>query len=139
MTVRGHYEGSPSHWDAMYKGMVDSVHNPLGTAQSVGKTMSFKMAGKTGTAQVVSIAQDGEYDSEALSERNRDHALFVGFAPADNPVVAVAVVIENGEKSSKAAAVTRDVMARYLLKKGLISSAEMPNIDVSNDDLADAG
>jgi penicillin-binding protein 2 len=74
------------------------------------------MAGKTGTAQVVGIAQDAEYDSESLLERQRDHALFVAFAPADDPKIAVAVVVENGEGGSRAAApVAREVIDAWLL------------------------
>jgi len=72
------------------------------------------MAGKTGTAQVVGIAQGEEYDSEALRERQRDHALFVAFAPVEAPKIAIAVIVENGEKSSKAAKVARRVIDRYL-------------------------
>jgi penicillin-binding protein 2 len=65
---------------------------------------------------VVGIAQDAEYDSEALLERQRDHALFVAFAPADDPKIAVAVVVENGEGGSKAAApVAREVIDAWLL------------------------
>jgi len=99
------------------------VHNPRGTAKSVGKNITFKMAGKTGTAQVVSIAQDGEYDSEALSERNRDHALFVGYGPLEDPQIAVAVLIENGEKSVLAGEVARDVIAAYVDKQNRQSAA----------------
>ncbi|WP_370981111.1 penicillin-binding protein 2 [Agaribacterium sp. ZY112] len=112
--VRSVYKGEQKNWDLVYKAMKDVVHSPRGTAQVLNKKLKFTMAGKTGTAQVVSIAQEGEYDSEALSERNRDHALFVGYAPVENPLIAVAVVIENGEKSSKAGAVAKGVMAAYL-------------------------
>tara|TARA_B100001105_G_scaffold240552_1_gene219269 strand:- start:962 stop:1249 length:288 start_codon:yes stop_codon:yes gene_type:complete len=62
------------------------------------------MAGKTGTAQVFSLGQDEEYDEEQIRERLRDHALFVGFAPADDPKIAVAVIVENGGSGSGAAA-----------------------------------
>lgn len=102
------------HWDLVLKSMKDVVHSVRGTAQSIRRGLTFTMAGKTGTAQVVGIAQDEEYDSEALSERNRDHALFIGYAPFENPQIAVAVVIENGEKSSKAGLVARKVMETYL-------------------------
>jgi penicillin-binding protein 2 len=111
---RSNYEGEDDNWDVILKSMRDVVHGIKGTAHVVAKGMAFEMAGKTGTAQVVSIAQDGEYDSESLSERNRDHALFVGYAPFDDPKIAVAVVIENGEKSSEAGIVAREVMSEYL-------------------------
>jgi len=74
------------------------------------------MAGKTGTAQVVGIAQDAEYDSEALDERQRDHALYIGFAPLEAPKVAVAIIVENGEAgSSVAAPIARKIFDKYLL------------------------
>lgn len=62
------------------------------------------MAGKTGTAQVVGIKQGEKYDAEALAERLRDHALFIGFAPYENPTIAVAVIVENGGGGSRTAA-----------------------------------
>ena len=112
--IRSVYPGVERNWDYVLKGMHDVIHSYKGTAQSIRKGMAFEMAGKTGTAQVVSIAQDGKYDSEALSERNRDHALFVGYAPYDNPKIAIAVVIENGEQSSKAGIVAKRVLSKYL-------------------------
>jgi penicillin-binding protein 2 len=73
------------------------------------------MAGKSGTAQVFSVAQDQEYDTEELEERMRDHALFVAFAPVDHPQIAVAVIVENGESGSGTAApIARTVMETYL-------------------------
>jgi len=72
-----------SDWDFIFKSMRDVLHAPNGTARRVGANSSYEMAGKTGTAQVVGIKQDEEYDSEALRERHRDHGLFVGFAPLD--------------------------------------------------------
>lgn len=108
------YLGAESNWDYVYKAMTEVMHHPKGTAYSVGKDMDYLMAGKTGTAQVVGIAQGEKYDSEALEERKRDHALFVGFAPVEDPKIAVAVVLENAEKSSKAASVARTITDHYL-------------------------
>lgn len=106
---------NPANWDPIIEGMVNVVNASYGTARKVGAGTEYVMAGKTGTAQVVAIAQDAEYDSEALSERNRDHALFVAFAPADDPKIAVAVVVENGEGGSRAAApVAREVIDAWL-------------------------
>ena len=77
------------------------------------------MAGKSGTAQVVGIAQDAKYDADSLSERHRDHALFIAFAPLEEPTIAVAVVVENGGGgSSVAAPIARKVMDTYLLGAG---------------------
>jgi len=71
---------------------------------------NYQIAGKSGTAQVVGIAEDEDYDSEQLEKRLRDHALFVAFAPADDPQIAVSVIVENGEGgSSVAAPIARDV------------------------------
>ena len=77
------------------------------------------MAGKSGTAQVIGIAQDEEYDEEETAERHRDHGLFVAFAPYDDPRIAVAVIVENGGGGSTVAApVARKVMEAYLLRSG---------------------
>jgi penicillin-binding protein 2 len=114
LVTRTPYEAEEEYWQLIYKSMRDVLESQHGTAHTISRGMAFSMAGKTGTAQVVSIAQDEEYDSEALSERNRDHALFVAFAPIENPKIAISVVIENGEKSSQAAKVARDLAALYL-------------------------
>ncbi len=104
----------PEHWDYVIDAMVDVVSGARGTAHySIGRGLDYKIAGKTGTAQVVGIAQDAEYDSEKLTERQRDHGLFIAFAPADNPQIAIAVIAENGEKSSTAAKVARKVFDEY--------------------------
>ena len=106
----------PEYYDEIIQGMVNVVNAPYGTARKSGDGTPYVMAGKTGTAQVVGIAQDAEYDSEALRERNRDHALFVAFAPVDDPKIAVAVIVENGEGGSRAAApVAREVIDAWLL------------------------
>ena len=103
------------HWDLVYQGMEDVMHSIRGTAYRIGVGMDYQMAGKTGTAQVVSIEQDAEYDSEQLKERQRDHALFVGFAPLENPSIAVAVILENGEHSSAAAELARALVDEWRL------------------------
>jgi len=110
----GFVEVSDQHWNSIYKAMEDVVHSPRGTAQSIRRGLKYRMAGKTGTAQVVGIAQGEEYDSAALAERQRDHALFVAFAPVDNPQIAVAVIVDNGEKSSTSAKIARKVIDYYL-------------------------
>ena len=96
--------------------MHDVVHGERGSARAVGRDAAFRMAGKSGTAQVIGIAQDEEYDAEELAERFRDHGLFIAYAPFDNPRIAVAVVVENGGGgSSVAAPIARDVIEEYLL------------------------
>ena len=75
----------------------------------------WRIAGKSGTAQIVSIGQDEEYDEEKVEERKRDHALFVSFAPFDDPRIAVAVIVENGSSGSGVAApIAKAVMDKYL-------------------------
>ncbi len=122
-------EVNASHWDQIFDAMESVVHGKRGTAQSIRYGMDYRIAGKTGTAQVVGIAQGEEYDSEALAERQRDHALFVAFAPADDPQIAVAVIVENGEKSSTAAKIARKVFDAYLqaeaVKAGTASAMDL--------------
>ena len=81
----------------------------------IGETAYSRGAGKSGTAQVFSVAQDEEYDSEEVEERMRDHALFVAFAPLEDPQIAIAVIVENGESGSRTAApIARTVIEAYL-------------------------
>jgi penicillin-binding protein 2 len=103
-------------WQKMFNAMEAVITGPRGTARALRRNLTFRMAGKTGTAQVVSIAQNEEYDSEALAERNRDHALFIAFAPAENPSIAIAVIVENGESAGRTAGpVAKAVLKEYLL------------------------
>lgn len=102
------------NWENVVQAMVEVIHGARGTARSVGKDMPFKVAGKTGTAQVFGIAQDEEYDAETLERKLHDHALFIAFAPADKPEFAVAVVVENGGSGSKVAApIARKLIQQY--------------------------
>lgn len=103
------------YWDNVIAAMHDVMQGPRGTARAVGTGAPYEMAGKSGTAQVISIAQDEEYDEEELLERQRDHALFISFAPLHDPRIAVAVVIENGSSGSGVAApVAKAIMDAYL-------------------------
>ena len=103
------------HWDDVIGAMHDVLQGPRGTARAVGMGAPYQMAGKSGTAQVVSIAQDEKYDEAELEERQRDHALFIAFAPLEDPRIAVALIVENGESgSSVAAPIARAVMDQYL-------------------------
>ena len=94
----------PANWERVTQGMEAVVHAARGTAHKMGATAAYRIAGKSGTAQVVAIRQNERYNSAALKERHRDHALFVGFAPADNPQIAISVMVENGESGSGIAA-----------------------------------
>ncbi len=102
-------------WDAIIEGMHGVMQGPRGTARAVGMNAPFQMAGKSGTAQVFTVGQNERYNAAEVEERRRDHALFVAFAPLEAPRIAVAVVIENGESGSKAAApIARAMMEAYL-------------------------
>ncbi len=103
------------NWQHIFKGMYSVVHGPRGTARSTGYGLKYRMAGKTGTAQVFGIAQDAEYDEETVARKLRDHALFVAFAPYENPEIAVAVIAENGGHGSGVAApIARKVIDAWL-------------------------
>lgn len=102
-------------WDRIISAMNAVMQGPRGTARAAGIDAPFTMAGKSGTAQVFTVAQDDEYDGEELEERMRDHALFVAFAPLEDPQIAVAVIVENGESGSRTAApIARAVIESYL-------------------------
>jgi penicillin-binding protein 2 len=104
-----------AQWDAIIEGMHGVMQGPRGTARAVGLNAPYQMAGKSGTAQVFTIGQSEKYKAKDVAERRRDHALFIAFAPLEAPRIAVAVVIENGESGSKAAApIARAVMDAYL-------------------------
>jgi len=83
------------------------MHGPRGTARAAARGASYEMAGKSGTAQVFSVGQEEEYDEDEIAERLRDHALFISFAPYEQPRIAVAVIIENGSSG-------RAIMDEYL-------------------------
>lgn len=105
-----------SDWERLHKAMEDVMHGRMGTARRSGADSAYRIAGKTGTAQVKGIKQDEEYDAEKIAERLRDHGLFVGWAPAKNPAIVIAVVVENGGGGSSAAApLARQLFDTYLL------------------------
>lgn len=107
--------GNTFYWDSVLAAMHDVMQGPRGTARAVGTGAPYEMAGKSGTAQLVSIAQDEEYDKEEIAERLRDHALFISFAPFDDPRIAVAVIVENGSSGSGVAApIAKAIMDQYL-------------------------
>ena len=103
-----------SNWQVIVDSMVEVTLGQRGTAKSVGKDFPFVVAGKTGTAQVFGIKQDEKYDVETLAKRLHDHALFMAFAPAENPEFVVVVVAENGGSGSKTAApIARKMIDQY--------------------------
>ncbi len=95
---------SDANWNFIHSAMKGVAHSPRGTARAIFDGAEYTVAGKTGTAQVIGIAQDEEYDRNKVQARNRDHALFVAYAPAEAPKIAIAVIVENGEHGSSGAA-----------------------------------
>ena len=106
---------SDRQWKQIINGMKEVVHGVSGTARSIGYDLTYKMAGKTGTAQVFGIAQDAEYDEENLAKKLRDHALFTAFAPIKKPKIAVSVIAENGGSGGHVAApIAKKVIDYYI-------------------------
>jgi penicillin-binding protein 2 len=106
---------SAKHWDYMHRAMQDVVHSSRGTARSINKGLNYKIAGKTGTAQAISIDAEEKYDSSKLNKNQWDHALFVAFAPVKNPKIAIGLIVENGEHGgSSAAPIARAVFDAYM-------------------------
>jgi penicillin-binding protein 2 len=115
--VRGQVAIDPAHLALVREGMMD-VMRPGGTAAASVAGAPYTVAGKTGTAQVVGIKQGARYDAGRLSRQHRDHALFIAYAPAENPTIAVAVMVENGGSGSGTAApIARAVFDYYLTGK----------------------
>jgi penicillin-binding protein 2 len=105
---------NPEHWDYIRDAMEHVVIHPRGTARHLQRGR-YRIAGKTGTAQVFSIKQDEEYDDTKISEKQRDHALFIAYAPVDDPQIALAVIVENGGSGSAVAAPIAHQMIRAYL------------------------
>jgi penicillin-binding protein 2 len=105
-----------SNWDGVIRFLTRVMHSSRGTARKSGEGAAYAIAGKTGTAQVFAIKQDEHYDKDSVPEELRDHALFIAFAPAEEPRIAVAVIVEHGGSGSSAAApIARKVLDAYLV------------------------
>ncbi|TRN27003.1 penicillin-binding protein 2 [Vibrio furnissii] len=106
------------YWDMAIEGMYLVNHGKRGTARRAFQGLQYKSAGKSGTAQVFGLAEGQEYNAEELAEHLRDHALFTGFAPVDDPQAIVTIVLENaGGGSSNGAPVVRQIFDRVILGK----------------------
>ncbi|MBN3752983.1 penicillin-binding protein 2 [Paraburkholderia sp. Tr-20389] len=113
----GRVDVKQSDIDVVKRGMENVTMNPSGTAYQVFRNAAYLSAGKTGTAQVFSL-QGAKYHGHALAEHLRDHALFIAFAPADNPKIAIALIVENGGWGAQAAGpIARRVLDYYLVDK----------------------
>ena len=104
-----------ANYQTIIDDMINVVHGPRGTARKIGHSISYLMAGKTGTAQVFTVKQEEKYDDKILAKELHDHALFIAFAPAHAPRIAIAVVVENGGHGGSAAApIAQKVIDHYL-------------------------
>jgi penicillin-binding protein 2 len=115
---------TPENWQVAVNGMIKVMNGGTGARSQVGA--EYQIAGKTGTAQVFTVAQNQSYKlmEAQLNERLLDHGWFVAFAPADAPKIAVAVLIENGKHGTAAAPIARRVLDQYLL--GKTTTPEIP-------------
>ena len=106
-----------SNWDLIEHAMKQTVYGKLGTAKRLNNKLKYTLAGKTGTAQVFGLDPEEKYIADNIDEKLRDHALFTGYAPIENPQVAIAIIVENaGSGSSKAAPLARALLDEYFIK-----------------------
>lgn len=125
------FNGTKADWQRMHNAMVGVIER--GTARLLKKGLvGYKIAGKTGTAQVKSIAQGKTYDERKLDKRHWDHAWFIGFAPADNPKVAVSVIVENGRHGGSTAGPVARAIFDYVVHR----MEQDPILPPSRDELA---
>ena len=118
-----------SNWYLIINAMKKVVHSIFGTARGINRNLQYKIAGKTGTAQVFGIAQDAEYNKDEIAKKLQDHALFIGFAPAENPRIAVALIVENGGSGGAVAApIARKVMDQYLVQSTANKTKPAPEV-----------
>lgn len=104
--------------DLVKESMREVITGTKGTARTAFQGAEYIAAGKTGTAQVKSLGEEEEYDAETLAEKFHDNALFIGYAPYENPKIAIAVVMENaGGGGSNAAPIARKLMDYYLIEQ----------------------
>src|SRR5574343_703326 len=124
----------PEHLEAVRRGMI-MVNKPGGTGASVFASAPYVVAGKTGTAQVFSL-KGGKYQAGRVAERPRDHALYIAFAPADKPTIALAILVENGGfGATSAAPIARQVLDYYRL--GKLPGAPAPELKSAEQAAAD--
>jgi penicillin-binding protein 2 len=112
---------NPKNVEDIVSAMVNVVHGARGTARTLKQDINYLIAGKTGTAQVFSVKQEEKYNEDEIAFKLRDHALFITFAPAYDPQIAVAVIVENGGHGGSVAA----PMAGKIMKQFLMGSEEV--------------
>jgi penicillin-binding protein 2 len=113
---------APDHWQLVNDALVGVTAEPRGTARAQMDGIEFAVAGKTGTAQVITIEQDEKYREEEIDERQRDHGLFIAYAPAEAPRIALGIVVENGGGGARAAApVARKVLDAFFAAENYVA------------------
>ncbi len=115
----------PASWDLVLDGLHNTVQKLGATGYTAFKGSKYDAAGKTGSAQTANIAQDEEYDATKVKESRRDNAMFIAFAPFENPEIVIAVAIENvaeGGGGANAAPVARQIMDQYFGDREIIST-----------------
>ena len=124
------------NWDIVLDAMYGTVNRKDGTARTAFNKTSYVSAGKTGTAQLFSVAQDEEYDEDNVNEYLRDNAMYMGYAPFDDPQISMAVAIENaGGGSSNAAPLARKVMDYYFDELLPARATEVAQTDTQDYDI----
>ncbi len=109
-------------WQTALEGMRLANHGKKGTVRRAFEGMDYETGGKSGTAQVFGLAENQEYNADEIAEHLRDHALFTGFAPYDNPQVVVSIVLENaGGGSSNGGPIARRIFDHMLQEKNQTS------------------
>ena len=122
VATRGATGISDENWALVLRGMIGAT--TYGTAAAISKDARYTIAGKTGTAQVYTVAQNARYNEKTVAERLRDHAWFIAFAPAEAPRIAICVLVENGGFGASAAApIARRVLDAYLLEGPVAGAA----------------
>ena len=101
-------------WNKLQASLIDVIYSPNGTGYRINAG-ALKLAGKSGTAQVVDINSREEYDEVRTNPLLRDHAIFIGYAPYDNPRYSIAVIVENGESGGRVAGpIAKEVLEELL-------------------------
>lgn len=124
--------GNDAWWDRVFSGMEKVLSGHEGTARRTGVDLDYRMGGKSGTAQVFSLGQDQRYNADELAERLRDHALFIAFAPLEDPQIAVSVIVENaGGGSTHAAHLAKAMTDAWLLGEEELDVEELREVMAS--------
>jgi penicillin-binding protein 2 len=124
------FGATPQQLQAIKQGMQMTMHTPRGTGYAIGAGAPYLIAGKTGTVQKISRKGNISMDPKNLPLHLRHQALFIGFAPADDPKIAVAVIVEHGGYgASSAGPIARRMMDAYLLKTPAPVKAPVPSLE----------